>query len=624
MTLNEAVDQVLTLRSRLSEVLGGGESDSVKADLSVLLDRLEHAKTSAEQLELLDRVLTLCSPYKALRAELAPVHALLGTSRYRHREYRTGRHGDTLGSAASGHGGGGGEQPPPDEQVSASTPAVVERWPHLDVDAGEPIAQGERFIVSVYLDCEGLRPGESGGPILLPDIPNLELRVWLTTSHHFEVQGKDTTTITLRSGEERSTEAKFEVSCVGAGDGNPGMTATFACNGCPAGSVSRRLRLTDVPEPAAGSEALPPPGFRADAKAREHDLVVTVLQDPDGDERHFVVTVCSPWLNEYQSGVRARWHPREATEQIVKGYMDAFVTSSVAGRTAALIGAGKALFRAAPQVFQEVFWKLVDSGEDLNTIFIVSSEPHVPWELMIPTRDDEERKALGVEFSVGRWVHAQLISPEQAIGLDDSYVIAPKYTGDEALAFSEDEATYVVGRFRGQEISPALIKTIDDTLRGRGATLLHFICHGFNRSGGQALKLDVNEELEAQDVLREFQLEGMQGAVHAIRESKPFVFINACEVGHPMPALVGTGGFAEVFTRLGARGVIAPIWSVEDSVASVVARRFYEEILPPAPKPFGTAMQEIRRLAYEGTDPKDSYAAYCFYGDPLSAVAPST
>jgi hypothetical protein len=251
--------------------------------------------------------------------------------------------------------------------------------------------------------------------------------------------------------------------------------------------------------------------------------------------------------------------------------------------------------------------------QDFKTMFVVTDEPHIPWELMVPrARYGKFPPALGVEFAIGRWVHPNLVSPAQVISLTDSWVIAPEYLPPDTLDFSADEAQFVMDAFNGQRLTPVLIDSINQKLGTCGASLLHFICHGSSGPTSQILQLDPDDELT------DIQVEGLEGLVKAFAEREPFVFINACEVGQTIPALVGSSGFAAVFTSLGARAVIAPIWSVRDSVAAKVGRIFYEQIKSNPRLSFAEAVREIRKLAY-GMYPEDSYAAYCFYGDPNAA-----
>jgi CHAT domain-containing protein len=81
-------------------------------------------------------------------------------------------------------------------------------------------------------------------------------------------------------------------------------------------------------------------------------------------------------------------------------------------------------------------------------------------------------------------------------------------------------------------------------------------------------------------------------------------------------ALDGVGGFANSFIELGASAVVAPLWPVEDKAAVEATTSFYTEALKG--KPFAKALTTIRKRAYEGSQPRDSFAAYCFYGDPLA------
>ena len=60
---------------------------------------------------------------------------------------------------------------------------------------------------------------------------------------------------------------------------------------------------------------------------------------------------------------------------------------------------------------------------------------------------------------------------------------------------------------------------------------------------------------------------------------------------------------------------------MDDAAAEVVARDFYEAIHADPRKPFATVLAGIRARSYEGVNPPDSYAAYCFYGDPLASQA---
>ena len=98
------------------------------------------------------------------------------------------------------------------------------------------------------------------------------------------------------------------------------------------------------------------------------------------------------------------------------------------------------------------------------------------------------------------------------------------------------------------------------------------------------------------------------------------VFLNACEVGRGCPALVGLGGFVSSFIRLGATAVIAPLWSVEDEAAHPIAEEFYRAVKDRPGTPFSRIFAEIRAKAYDPAIAKDSYAAYCFNGDPLASA----
>jgi hypothetical protein len=268
-------------------------------------------------------------------------------------------------------------------------------------------------------------------------------------------------------------------------------------------------------------------------------------------------------------------------------------------------------------LFQKVFWELIDRKLPLRTVFIVTDETSIPWELMVPTRPDdkEARDPLGITYLVSRWTTRKNISPEQRVPLRDAFVVAPR---DSRLTKAEEEVSLVSREFAAQRIDPADIQYLDISLAQQGRTLLHFICHGKSgAAGSQILLLEGQEELDASYLL------AMPGVVKAFSDAKPLVFLNACEVGRQEPALVGAGGFAEAFMRLGASGVIAPLWSVKDSVAHEIAEKFYERVKKEPNTPFSQIIADLRKQSYAKEGGEDTYAAYCFYGDPLARRAAS-
>src|SRR5207245_1202555 len=129
--------------------------------------------------------------------------------------------------------------------------------------------------------------------------------------------------------------------------------------------------------------------------------------------------------------------------------------------------------------------------------------------------------------------------------------------------------TMVLATIAGEQVKPATVDRMAAQLRATPADLLHFVCHG---AKGETLGIQVIY-LE-NDKLTSLQVVGMDELQEAF-SSRPLVFLNACEVGRLAPALVGVGGFAKAFIDLGASAVVAPLWSVKDSVAGMVAKTFY-------------------------------------------------
>ncbi|HVO60819.1 MAG TPA: CHAT domain-containing protein [Terriglobales bacterium] len=542
------------------------------------------------------------------------------------------------GNRGNGGGAGGGDGQRRRVEAKEET-EVLRRTPHMDLSSGvAPLAPLAEFEVYVSVDTRAARSGEEiqglelEGPASQKEF---QVQVTLVVSGHFESLGEGTQPMTiLRSGD--SAPVIFKVRCVAEfpAEGNGALSALFKYEGHPCGRVTRHFKIENaklVFAPAAaasmpteaGKAAAPIPSalepkIAAMSGLDPYDLTISVIDTGENDGRHFRLMADSVSTGEQ---LDVPWTLGEKTDQIVRNYMDRFIAKGLkpTKRLAELKGAGAQLFAATPKEFQQLFWKVIDSGKPLKTIMVVSDEPYIPWELMVPRRTVAgklvDRSPLGVEFCVGRWIRPDYTSAPQQIRIDRTYVVAPKYViATKNLRFAPQEAAFVCSNFKpSEQITPADIDQINDALRDKGATLLHFVCHGAASSGS-------DQTIYLQDMVNNLSssaVDGLDGFVTGFPRDHTFVFLNACEVGRMTPALVGIGGLPNTFLKLGASGVVAALWSVKDDLAHEVAEKFYKRVIAEPETPFAEILRDIRARAYSG-DAEDTYAAYCFYGSPLA------
>ena len=278
-------------------------------------------------------------------------------------------------------------------------------------------------------------------------------------------------------------------------------------------------------------------------------------------------------------------------------------------RIASLKGAGLAFWDAIPEPARELLWKALESGA--NSMSIISEEPYIPWELMAPYKKVQNpRQPLGVELQLGRWVTGDYASPRQHIPLSSCYVVSPKSSG---LSCAAQEVAFLTHNLKPQlspvdEVLPATFDGVNKGLGGPQRNVVHFVCHG-KSAALQTLELDKPDTIDCSQIRT---LHGFQTAL----KNGPLAFLNACEVGGQVLASDGVGGFANSFIELGAAPVVAPLWPVQDRIALDVTQTFYPQALKGIS--FGEIMKQIRAKAYSSGI--DSYAAYCFYGDPMATA----
>jgi hypothetical protein len=509
------------------------------------------------------------------------------------------------------------------------------RRPHMDLSESAPVAPDENFHVLVYANQSDPQPGESAENIELPDtgMPFYDLEVRLLSSAHFRLDGPETRPFRIDRAKPTTETVDFSLTVVNAAilselnDRPASVCAEFLYQGRPSGKVRRNVKIAgvSVPPAAAAPEGLPKmhDTITVDLTAKLADLLISITAQAENDNRHFWCTVETRLLPEYAKGVTVEWTTGVSTGTLVAGFMEDFTKAGLSKieRFAKLRGVGKQLYRTSPVLFQEVFWKLLDSNANLATIAIVSDEPFIPWELMIPHREGglglppEIRDPLGVEFRVGRMTRRAHVGGVQRIPLKESYVVAPVFDGPRNLPHAQEEAALITKLFPGTRIDPADFASLNTKL-DPCPSLLHFACHGeVTEEGKQVLYLDDEKEFSAVDLC------GLPGPEKGIPIAQPLVFLNACQVGRPVPGLIGVGGFAAAFMEMGASAVVAPLWSVKDTIAHEIAMDFYVKAKNDKSIPFAEILRQQRAKAYDPAIAEDTYAAYCFYGDPLAVPA---
>lgn len=500
------------------------------------------------------------------------------------------------------------------------------RTPHLEASVPTCPEVGERFVVEVYCDTTAAAPGETSEEISIPaPVSQNEflILVVLLVESGLRVAGSSAQWLTLQRDEGRTARVQFDIVVEQAPmAASVTVKAIFYYRTLPCGSVTRLLGAE-----AVGQSAPPPGVLDVPAGVRLADFTVSVHRQP-GSNGCYLVTVTSPHFTYEQFAEPELWDLGGPARAFVAAEFASFTTGRLeaAARLAALRGAGESLYDKTPQNFRDAYELLSTAGK-LKTIRIVSDEPYIPWELMVPPATRQQKRAgiqrdpIGVAHAVGRWLSDKHLVAPASLRLERMLVVAPDYTGTELklLSQSKAEADYLQQRFGAKVLTPSVYAQIVKQLGECPPQLIHFVGHG--NSAEQAAEQCLY--LEKAPVLRPEIVRGEIAFQQAFATATPLVFLNACEVGQQTLALGGPAGFVPTFIKLDASSVIAPLWSVRDSCAHEIALEIYNQAIPDdaPPVPVAEVLRQIRARAYRGeTLGEDTYAAYCFYGDPYFVI----
>jgi CHAT domain-containing protein len=210
------------------------------------------------------------------------------------------------------------------------------------------------------------------------------------------------------------------------------------------------------------------------------------------------------------------------------------------------------------------------------------------------------------------------------VAVRQAAVLTADYTGVPSwknLKSAQEEAGEVAALFDppATEVKPELLAVIDLFNSRPEYDVVHAALHGkYDSQGGQEgiVLLKRNAAGATAQFLTPTMLE--TGSL----PHGPFVFLNACQVASDETVLGDYAGFASTLLRIGAGGVVAPLWNVRDDVAKEVARSFYAATLGADAVSTAEAMRAVRATYTEDgartDDPKQhaTLIAYQVFGHP--------
>ncbi len=247
------------------------------------------------------------------------------------------------------------------------------------------------------------------------------------------------------------------------------------------------------------------------------------------------------------------------------------------------------------------------------SLLIVSDEPWIPWEMVLPHENLPEDDFLCAQFHLTRWLEGRGL-PED-ISLRQAQVVTPK-SNLASVKLEQDYFTYEVPRLRSEiTLGPSWLDTamqVKLALSQGDSQWFHFACHG----NFDATRPDESALVLQDGPLTPSQIAGPRRQGVAI--SRPLVFLNACHTAEAGFSLTRMGGWAERFVRAGASAFIGSLWEVNDDLAAQFAIAFYNKLL--AGHTLGEAFHAARLHIRTRDDANPTWLAYTLYADPNGKI----
>jgi hypothetical protein len=511
---------------------------------------------------------------------------------------------------------------PPLSDDEGTTPSVLPvedegttpmRYPSIE-SKGE-ITAGGRISIVVDLLREPTDATEGGAVVpgkLAPNWESLQLSVILTCSAiTFDAGGRDTVII-QRNAESTAATIEGRVS----DDVAPGaviiVMAEFYMGTRFCGSARRSLRVgTDSSATARPAAATSEGRVVVEPAAIEPDLTVHIsIRDPSRPSVLYWQVITKRFGDlppRLDATIDLGMKPSEQAATL----FNTFATLERGKHRDRIHSFGTELWTLAPSMFRDVYWAVWDHYQRPLKIQFISDDPHIPWELMRPARadDSEIHLPLAVAHPVARWIKRWDGHMPNSIPVGPIFTIAPKYPSlSRSLPRAQVESALLVKDFSATRVDgtlQAVVALLKSAAGSDRVAILHFAGHGTftaDVARNASIKLEDGELTASEVAVPEVQLG---------KNSRTLVFFNACEVGATGAVFGEVGGWADALLGRQFGGFVAPLWSVDDEDASIVATELLDGIVRQQ-RPVADVIRGVRE---KHGDTSPTFYSYLFYGD---------
>lgn len=256
-----------------------------------------------------------------------------------------------------------------------------------------------------------------------------------------------------------------------------------------------------------------------------------------------------------------------------------------------------------------------------KTLMIVSDDPYLPWEMVLPYDSDwEDAEPWCLTFQLTRWLRRNPQGngnegPPGILPWKSFAVLAPS---DSALLYATPEINYfkALTKTRPSKFIEPVPLTWETTLNffeSAAYNWVHLVGHGQHWQVNSLS--DAVFMVEGGEGVSPHELNGQKIKSH-FSATRPGVVFNICEGARSGWSLSGHSGWANHFIIYGAGLYLAPAWKVSDRLAYQFMETLYTELNNH--KTVAEAVRSARRKIRDEQNP--AWLAYCVYAHPNAVV----